>query len=258
MAEAENPRAVPGSNNPPETDPLIVEANERIDIANRYLIERGDIDKWDKELADKVNAFTEQVTTTRKVLDDQRLQEGRDFDAKQRTKYAGPLTLLLNAKNALVALRRTYLLKEEAKLEAERKAKEEAARKATEEAEAIARHAEEEAKKKGGDPLRAELQAQQAKEKAQELQEQAAAAPVKAQISGHFSSRAKGLSDYWSAVVEDLGEAVKYYRAKKNPNKPIIDAAILEAVQQIANAEAKMHKDETKAAPGIRYIKERR
>lgn len=256
--EAENPRAVMGANMPPETDPLIVEANERVDTANRYLTERGDVDKWDDEIADKANAFIEQIAGTHSTLNEQRLQEGRDFQAKQKAKYDSPLALLVAAKNKLVALRTDFLKKKEAKLEAERKKAEEAAAEAKRVAEEAARRAAEEAKKKGGDPLRAELQAQQAREKAAALEAEAEAAPTRAHISGTYSSRAKGLQDHWSAEITDLSEAFKHFNKKANPHKPTLEAAIRECIQTIANKEAKLHKDEAKAPPGIKFVKERR
>lgn len=256
--EADNPRAVMGANMPPETDPLIVEANERIDTGNRYLTERSDVSKWDKEIADKANAFIEQITGTYDALDKQRLQEGRDFKAKQEAKYKAPLSLLEAAKTKLTALRTKYLQNEEDKLKAERKKAEEAAAEAKRLADEAARRAEEEAKKKGGDPLRAELAAEEARKKAEALQEEAEAAPQKAQIKGTFSSRAKGLSDYWSAEVTDASLAARHYVKKGSFYKAEFDAGLKELVQKIANKDAVRQKVEPGEVPGIKFKKERR
>jgi hypothetical protein len=82
--------------------------------------------------------------------------------------------------------------------------------------------------------------------------------PEKAVITGTFSPRAKGLTDYWSAEISDISLAFKHYNAKSNPNRATLAAAIEECIKGIANREARLHKDETKAPPGIKFIKERR
>ena len=101
-----NPRAVNGGNNPPDLDPLIIEAGERIDAANRWLTERGNLDEWTDEIADKANGFISQIGATAKELDDQRLRENREHTARQTAKYGQPLSLLDMAKSRLVVLRR--------------------------------------------------------------------------------------------------------------------------------------------------------
>lgn len=260
MAEAENPRAVVGGNNPPETDPLIVEANERVDTANRYLTERADVDQWTQEIADRANFFIEQVDGTHKVLNEQRLQEGRDFDAKQKAKYQSPLSLLIAAKTKLQDLRRAYLKKQEDRLEAERKAKAEEARKLQEAADEVARKAAEEAKKKGGDPLRAEQAALKAQVAADEAAIAAETAPTKATISGQYSSRATGLKDHWRAEIEDVSAAFKHYNKASNPVAKLkLATAIKEVIQDLADKDARAMKVEGEGhIPGIKIVKERR
>jgi hypothetical protein len=256
MTTAENPRAVPGDNAPP--DPLLTEASERVDAANRWLKERSDWTAWDADLADRANFFLSQIGATWKALDDRRLEEGREFKKKQDTVYKDPLSLLDLAKEKLAPLRRKWLQREEARLEEQRAkaaAEAEAARKAAAEAE---RKAAEAATKKGGDPLRAELEAQKAKDAAAEAEQKAESVPDRAQIKGAYSPRAKGLQDHWSATITDISLAFKHYNAKNNPNRSILAAAIQEAPQGIANAEAKRVKDENAGPPGITFVKERK
>lgn len=172
-----------GHNNPP--DPLLIEATERVDTANKYLTERGDPSAWTAEIADKANFFIGQCGATWTALDNRRKDENRAWLAKQDAIYRDPLTLLVAAKDKLTALRRTYLKREEDRLAEEKRRAEaaaEAARKAAEEAE---RKAAEASTVKGGDPLRAELEAAKAKQAAEDAAEAAAAAPVKAHIEGN-------------------------------------------------------------------------
>ena len=247
-----------GHNNPP--DPLIVEANERVDAASRWLTERGDAAKWDAAIADRGNFFITQLHATWDALDKQRLQEGRDFKKKQDEKYSDPLTLLVTAESKLNTLKRAYLKAEEDKLAAAKReadAKAEAARKAAEDAESRAQEA---ATKKGGDPLRAELDAKKAKEVADQLAEAAAVAPQKAVITGAYSTRATGLKDSWSAEITDLSAAFKHYNGKKHPSRTILATAIETAIKSIADREARLLKTEDAAnfPPGIKFIKERK
>jgi hypothetical protein len=254
MLDEANPRAVAGGNNPP--DPLIVEADERIDTANKWLTERKEI--ADAEQADKANFFLSQIDATFKALDRRRIDEKNAFLAEQDKVYKTPLSLLERAKKALGDMRRAWLKKEEDRLAEEKRQAEaaaEAARKAA--AEAAAR-AEAEAKKKGGDVLRAQHAAEEAAAKAEEVAAQAEAVPEKAQIKGAYSAKATGLRDVWSAEVTDLSLAFKHYNAKSNPNRTILAAAIEEAITGIANAEAKRIKDVDAAPPGIKFIKERK
>lgn len=258
METAENPRAVIGGNAPP--DPLLAEAAERVDTANKYLIERGDPAKWTPEIADKANFFVGQIGETFTALDNRRKDENRAWLAEQDKKYKDPLALLTSAKAKLADLRRAYLKREEDRLAEERKKVEaaaELARKAAIEAENKAKEA---AAIKGGDPLRAELEAQKAKEAADAAAEAAATAPTKAKIEGAYSTRATGLKDSWRAEITDISAAFKHYNGKKHPSRSILAAAVEAAIQSIADREARLLKTEDAATfpPGIKFIKERK
>lgn len=245
-----------GHNSPP--DPLIVEANERVDTASKWLTERPIITSM--ELADRANFFISQIGATFTALDEQRKTENRQWLAKQDEKYKDPLALLAAAKTKLTDKRREFLKREEDRLAAEKRKADEAAAALAKAAEDAQHKAEEAAKKKGGDPLRAELAAQKAAGAAAEAQAKAEAAPQRAQISGTYSQRATGLRDYWSAEIVDLNAALKFYGGKKNPSRLLIEAAIRECIQGIANKEAVALKTEDQAnfPPGIRFIKERK
>lgn len=243
-------------NNPP--DALIVEMDERIDAANKWLKGRPDWEKWDLATADKANFFIEQIGATWKALDDRRLEEGRAFKKKQDDFYKDPLALLVLAKEKMVPLRRKWLIREDERVQQERREAEQRAAQAAADAEKAIRDAELAATKKGGDPLRAELAATKAQEVAVEAAAQAEAAPEKARITGTFSSRAKGLTDYWSGEVTDISLAFKHYNAKGSAKKDRLALAIKAAIDTFANEDARALKDETKAPPGVKFIKDRR
>lgn len=246
--------AGPGHNNPP--DPLIVEADERVDTANKWLTQRKEI--TDSEMADKAQFFISQVSGTWDALDGQRLQEGRDFKAAQDKKYNTPLSLLVLAKTKLTDMRRVWLKKEDDRLTKERAdaaAAVELARKTAEEA---AARALKEASKKNGDPLRAEIAAEEAKAAIATAEDAAAAVPERAQIKGAYTRTAVGLRDYWSAEITDFSAAFKHYNAKGNPKKDRLALAIKAVIDKFADEDAKLLKDVAKAPPGVTFKMEKR
>ncbi len=239
-----------GHNAPP--DLLIVEAGERVDVANRWLTERKEI--GDAETADKASFFVTQIDATHKALDGQRLEEGRVFKAAQDAKYGKPLSLLVLAKTSLVNMRREWLKKEDARLAEERRvaeAKIEAARKEAEEA---AARALKEANKKNGDPLRAQIDAEEAAAKVR-LAEVAAEqkAGEKAQIKGVYTTKAVGLREIWGAEIVDFAAAFKTYK-----KRPEVVNAIKEAMEKVAKADAQKLKDINAAPAGVKYTVEKR
>lgn len=249
-----NPRAVSGDNNPP--DPLLLEAEERVDAANKWITERPDI--TDMDMADRANVFASQCQATWKALDDQRLEEGRAFDATQAAKYKTPLTLLKAARDRILVLRTAFLKKEEDRLDAQRKAAAAEVERARKEAEDAVRRAQEAAKKKGGDVLRTELAAGAAAEAVDAAQEKAEAVPDRAQIRGTSGMRAVGLKDHWSAEITDISAAFKHYNKKGTGTKAALEKAIRETIARLATDDARIFKDEAKAPPGIRFVKDRR
>lgn len=248
MAATENPRAVMGANNPP--DPLIVEANERVDTANKWLTQRPLI--TDMVTADKANFFISQLGATFTALDNRRKDENRDWLSKQDVIYKDPLALLTAAKTKLTDKRREFLKREEDRLAIERRKAEEEAAAKVKAADEAQRAAEAAAKKKGGDPLRAELAAQKAAEAAEEAQAKAEAVPERATISGAYSARATGLRSTWHAEITDFKAAFKTYK-----KDPAVVAAIKEAMTRVAKADAVRLKDTTKAPEGVRFWMEK-
>lgn len=244
-----NPDAVIGNNNPP--DPLLVEANERIDAANRWLTERPEI--TDDEIADKAGGFKGQLAATRKALDNRRLEENRQWDGAQRAKYGMPLDLLQRAFDAIDGKIKTYLRAKDARLAEEKRQQEAAAERVRQEAAEAQRRAEEEAKKKGGDVLRAQAEAEAAAKRAEEAAQLAAAPVVRAVVKGTFTQRAITLRTYWDAKITDETKALKSYA-----KHPEIRAAALDAVRRVAKAEAIATKDKAKAPAGIEFFSEER
>lgn len=244
-----DPRLAIGGNNPP--DPLLVEANERIDAANKWLTERPEI--TDDEIADKAGGFKSQIAATRKALDGRRLDENRQWDAAQRAKYGMPLDLLGRAFNAIDDKIKTYLRAKDARLAEEKRQQEAAAERVRKEAAEAQRRAEEEANKKGGDVLRAQAEAEAATKRAVEAAELAAAPVVRAAVKGTYTQRAITLRTYWDAKITDETKALRSYA-----KHPEIRAAALDAIRRVAKAEAIATKDRTKAPAGIEFFSEER
>jgi len=71
--------------------------------------------------------------------------------------------------------------------------------------------------------------------------------------TGAVGSRAMTLRTYWSAVIEDEEEAYISYQ-----DHPVVVKARNAAVLQVANEAARATKDESKARPGVRFVKEER
>lgn len=233
-----------GHNNPP--DALLLEADERVDVATKWLEERAEI--ADKDIADKAAFFVSQITATFNALDGQRKKENNAWDATQAAKYSGPLRLLTMAKEKLVAMRRAWLLKEQAKVDEAKRIADAQAKKIADEAAAAAKRAQEKTT-----DLRAQLEAEEASARAELAQKAAAAAPTKAVIKGSFTTTAVGLRTVWLAEVTDRQAAFKHY--KKNA---FLNRAIDEALASIASAESKITKNEAKAPPGVRFYSEQR
>lgn len=246
MAQPDNPRAIIGGNAPP--DPLLAEAAERAESANRWLTERNDVSQWDDEIADKANFFISQVDATFKALNDRRLQEGRDFKAEQERVYKQPLDLLALAKSKLGMLRTRFLQAKQAKIDADKAAADAEAKRLADEAEAARKKAE-----TSKNPLEAEIAAQKAQEKAEAAAEAAMAAPTRATITGTFSPRAKGLTRYWDARITDFKKAFVHYKAD-----PVVVAAIKEAMQRCAKRDAVAAKDKGLAPSGVEFYYEDR
>ncbi|HVY51878.1 MAG TPA: hypothetical protein VHA07_10010 [Devosia sp.] len=248
----DNPRAVIGANNPPEPiefERLSVEANERIDVANRWLTERPEI--TDAEMADRAAGFEAQLRGTTKALDDARRAEKKPLEDQLKAIDARyrPLTdLLAKAKDMIVARRNAWLRAEEVRLAREKAAAEAEARRRREEAAAAQRRAEEAARQAGADALRAQQAAEDAARRAAAAEQVAAKAPEKAVIKGDYTARAVGLRSNWTAVVTDEAAALRSYG-----KHPVVRKAALEAALKLAIAEAKAAKDPNAAKPGFRF-----
>lgn len=240
----DDPRLQMGGNSPP--DPLLLEADERVDTATKWLTERAEI--TDVDMADKANFFASQIAATYGALDKQRLAEGRVFKTAQDTKYNGPLRLLDMAREKLLAMRRVWLMKKQAEVDEAKRIADAEAKRVADEAAAAAKRAQE----KQTD-LRAQLEAEEASARAELAQKAAAAAPTRATIKGSFTTTAVGLRTVWSAKITDRGAAMRHYKKDLN-----LIAAIDDALLRLASAEARVVKDPTKAPPGVEFISEQR
>ena len=101
---------------------------------------------------------------------------------------------------------------------------------------------------------RAAAAADEANKAAKEAERLAARKTETAAIrTGAVGSRAMTLRTYWSAVIEDEEEAYISYQ-----DHAVVVKARNAAVLQVANEAARATKDESKARPGVRFVKEER
>lgn len=253
-----------GHNSPPEPiafDALKTEADERIDVANRWITERPEITAEDQ--AEKATGFRDQLKGSIDALEAARRAEKKPLEDQLKAiddRYR-PLTTLLTTAHTTIKGKISAWL-EKKRVEAERlKAEErERARKAQQDAEEAARKAAEEATKAGGDPLRAQREAEE-KAKAAAAAAKTAEKPVERQrISGAYTGRATGQRETWKARIAgatDEERAANATKALKHYAKdPTVRAAALEAALRLANADAKVRKSADMAPPGLEYFRE--
>jgi multidrug efflux pump subunit AcrA (membrane-fusion protein) len=218
--------------------------------------------------------------------------------AEVKVKYREPVTKIDAALGELATLSGAWLVKERDRIAAEKAAQEAEARRLREEAERAERErieaqrrldderrrmaAEEEERKRAAaaqeqtelervaaesaaqadlERVEAERQlaarvAAAAEEKvkaAKEAEHLAARKTETAAIKSEPGRRAMTLRTYWSAVIVDETAAIESYR-----DNPAVRKATLAAVFQVANEAARAAKDESKAPPGVRFVKEER
>jgi hypothetical protein len=237
--------AEPGlGHNQPPSDPL-ERAGELVANANRWIKERPEI--ADEEQAGSCQLAIEQLRTVKADLEAAEKSEREPYDkliGAIRIKYRDPLSLVGIALTRLQQIAGAWLTKKRDRAQAEaamrQRAAEEAAQKANEAIEkAVAEPSVEH-----------DLAAQKATAEAEEANAAAGRGEGRAQIKGDYAGRAMSLHAYWSAEITDEALALRSYA--KHPD---IRAAALVAVRKVAGKEARTLKDETKAKPGIRFVK---
>ncbi len=215
------------------------EANERIDVANRWITERPQIE--DAEQADKAGGFKKQLSETKKALDAARREEKAPHDLAAKevdAKFKPVIDLVDRALAAITAKLTAYLQAEQRKADEERRQREAEAKRKIDEAAAAQRKAEEEARRAGGDALRAQAAADAAGKAAADAV-RAASEPARATVKGDFTTRAMSLRTIWRARIVDEKAALKHYA-----KHPAVRAAALEKIRELAEAEARTRKGE--------------
>jgi hypothetical protein len=232
-----------GHNNPPEDDTRTPEqkrVDDLMEAANAWLSTVKEI--TDEETAKACDDFLKQIKDEAEALEKDRRARNKPLEdqVKANNDYYRPLTTLLDkAKALLTPLKTAWLQREKARLaEEKRKAEEEALRKLQE---------AEEAKRAAAGSVQAAVQADEAQKAAEEAMANVAALEkAKPQVKGNYAAKASGLRTYWSAVIVDQAKAVAHYA-----NHPKVVAL----VQQLADADAREHKDKL-AIPGVEAKKE--
>lgn len=242
------------------------------------------------KLKDAKKALVASAKAERKPLD--------DAIAELATKYKAPAASVDDVVAKLAVLAGAWLKKEKDRIAAEKAAREAEARRQREEAERKEREAreaqcrldeerrrlaaEEEERKRAAaaeeqtelekvaaesaaqadlerveaerqEAARAAAAAEEANKAAKEAERLAARKPATAAIKGDTSRRAMTLKTYWSAEITDENAAIESFR-----DHVVVRKAMLDAVLRAANEEARTVKDESKAPPGVRFIKDER
>lgn len=201
--------AMLGHNNPPDEPTALDLLKKRVSAlvatANRWATERPVI--TDADMAGRCEDFLSQVRAEAKAVEDERKAQQKPHDEAVKAIRAAfsPLTAMLDAVRDVLAPRRTaWLVKEQARVAAEKKAADDAAYAAIEAVEKAKREAEEALTKPGADVIGAMVAAEAAAVAAALATKKADAAPVRAQVKGDFSQRARGLTTRWRWRVADI------------------------------------------------------
>lgn len=274
--ELTNPRLEIGGNNPP---PSALESALILTIrANAWLLGCPEI--TDADAAREAGEMVEKLRATKKNLAAALKVDLAPHDqaiADVKAQYREPASKIDAALSDVLARSSAWLVKERARIAAEKAAQEAEARWLREEAERLERERIEAARKadderrrlveaeeaSAADIARVEAERQEAIEASERAVEAARTAKTAeraaekkievAAIKSEPARRAMTLRTYWSAVVVDEAAAIDSYR-----DHPTVRKAALAAALQVANEAARTEKREDAAPAGFRFVKEER
>ena len=238
-----------GGNNPPE--PTALERAEELIPACDGWTSKGQLTSEDE--ARLLSEFLVQIRKAREAVTAARDTECKPLeDALELIKfrYRTPLGKLDLAIERIAGSKRVtglladWMSREKKRLAAEAEAK----RLEAEQAERIAQTMKDKAALSG--TIDSEIEAQRAVEQADEARDAAERRPQRVRVKGDLAPRAVALKEYWSAKIIDWKEARKHYRTA-----PRVKEAYDEAVQMVANEDARRLKDPAKAPPGVEFQK---
>jgi len=266
-----------GGNNPPPEKTALEIAAELTTSATAWLADRPEIS--DADMAKEASDFVEKLRASKKGLTAAQKAELVPYDEAivgVKARYREPASQVDTTLASLLTLSEAWLKRERARIAAETAAREAEARRLREEADRLERERQEAAQRVEDEKRRlaaAEIdtaadeqqdvgqqEADVAADRAVEAARTAKAAeqvavkkPEVAAIKGATAKRAMTLTAYWSAVVDDETAAIETYK-----DHPTVRKAALAAALQVANEAARTLKDESKAPPGFRFIKDER
>ena len=238
-----------GHNAPPE--PTALERVRELIPACDEWTAKGEITSEDD--ARLCTEFLEQLRRSRAALVEQRAADLKPFEEQVlviTTLYKHPLAKLdlalerIQGSKKITGLLAAYIAKKRQRELDEAEAR----RREAEQAERIAQAMKDKAAVSG--TIDDELAAQQAVETADQVVAAAAKPPTRTRVKGDLSTRATSLREYWSAKIVDWKEARRHYRRNERVVK-----AYDEAVQMVANDDARRIKDPAKAPPGVEFQK---
>lgn len=217
------------------TDTLVATANQWLGTVKTIT---------DADTAQACDSFLSQVRAELKATDETRKAINKpwaDATAANNARFATLTTLLTTAETLLKPLKEGWLKRERDRLDAEKKVAEEVALKALQEAE--------DARKVQAAAIAPTVEAALAVETAQAAADTALkgldqAECAKPLVKGDLSFRASGLRTHWSAEVTDWKLAGSWY---------LQYASVREAIQQLANADARTQKAALNV-PGVKPV----
>jgi hypothetical protein len=227
---------------------LLVQANDLIANANRWRTERPSI--TDEEMAGAARRFCAQLQEIAAALEENRDALRKPFNdaaAAITNRYRDPLSMIDLALRGMRLPLTQWLQREKDRLAAARADKQKAADAAIAEAARLAHEAEQ-----PGATVQAAHAAREAERRAAQLTDEALSIPTRPQIRDELTpAPAMSLHRRWRARITDEGRAARSYR-----DDPMVKTATNDAVKRAANRDARLHKDESKAKPGVQYYVE--
>lgn len=233
-----------GHNKGPEQT-AIERATELLPRINAWLKDHPTITT--AEVAGQAQELIVQAIKLETKLDTDMRAERAPYDAMVgaiRKKFRDFETLTDSRKRALRQRLTPYLQAEDDRLAAEANER----RRLAEEAAARAQRATDIAADRGD--IESALEAARAIDEADEAVAAADQPVERAQIKSDLVSRASSLVPHWSAKIDDPKKAIRFFAKAL-----VIDSVIVEAMGKVARRMARELKDESKAPPGVTFVR---
>lgn len=254
LTQETDPRLDMGGNNPPGKMELERHAALMATVES-WVASRPEIVDTDEAIA--AQGFVDQLRTLKKDLGGAQKVELAPHEtaiSEVKAKYRGPLDVLEHFLKQLLEKSGAWIVKERARVAAEKATQEAEAKRLRDEAERLEREAREAAHVADANVAEEAHVAAVGAAVAAKAAEKVAVKKVETvTIKGSGATRALTMRAYWRAEVTDEAEALRSYAGD-----PIVRAACLEVALRLANERARTEKREDAAPAGFRFIKDER